>query len=162
MKYSAIRKCDIANGPGIRLSLWVSGCRNRCKGCFQPETWSFDYGAPYTDEVKERILNELSKEYYTGFTILGGDPFEPENIGPCTDLCKAIRAIHPRINIWVYTGYYYEDIKDNDIFNYIDVLVDSPFSIDKRDYSSSFRGSTNQRIIKIVGGHFEGFLQEGH
>lgn len=149
MNYGAIKNLDIANGPGIRVSLFVSGCRNHCKGCFQPETWDFKYGKEFDDNAFYSLIEMLRSEHIAGLSILGGDPFEPENLVTVTNLCKMVKDIFPNKNIWVWTGYTYEDIKDNDIFNYIDVLVDGRFEEEHKDLSLAFRGSSNQRIIDI-------------
>ena len=149
MNYGTIKNLDIANGPGIRVSLFVSGCRNHCKGCFQPETWDFKYGKEFDDDAFYSLIEMLRSEHIAGLSILGGDPFEPENLVTVANLCKMVKDIFPNKNIWVWTGYTYEDIKDNDIFNYIDVLVDGRFEEEHKDLSLSFRGSSNQRIIDI-------------
>lgn len=149
MHYGKIKAVDIANGPGVRVSLFVSGCRNHCKGCFQPETWSFDYGEPYTLWTGEEILDALNPRYISGLSILGGDPFEPENIGEVTDLCRDVKRYYPGKSIWIYTGYLWEDLKDLEIMQYIDVLVDGPFIEVEKDLSLRFRGSRNQRIIDV-------------
>lgn len=149
MRYGKINTVDIANGPGIRVSLFVSGCRNRCKGCFNPETWSFDYGEPYTLWTGEEILDALNPKYIAGLSILGGDPFEPENIETVTDLCRMVKKFFPDKTIWIYTGYLYEDFKYFEIMDYIDVLVDGPFIESEKDLRLAFRGSKNQRIIDV-------------
>lgn len=149
MNYGRINKTDIANGPGVRVSLFVSGCRNRCKGCFQPETWDFNYGQEFTLKTFIEIDNALDPDYIDGLTILGGDPFEPENIEIVTAICESIREVNPLKTIWIYTGYLYEDLKNLEIMRYIDVLVDGPFIEDLKNISLQFRGSSNQRIIDI-------------
>lgn len=149
MNYGRINKTDIANGPGVRVSLFVSGCRNRCKGCFNPETWSFNYGKEFTLKTLYEIEDALNKEYIDGLTILGGDPFEPENILTVTAICEAIYKLCPDKTIWIYTGYNYEDFKNREVMRYIDVLVDGPFIEEFKDISLKFRGSTNQRIIDV-------------
>ena len=149
MNYGAIKENDIANGPGVRVSLFVSGCRNRCKGCFQPETWNFEYGKPYTINTRQKIVNLMKQDHISGLSILGGDPFEPENLYRVTDLCIEIRERYPEKTIWVYTGYQYEDLKNLEIMEHIDVLVDGPFIEDLKDISLQFRGSSNQRIIDV-------------
>lgn len=149
MNYGRINKTDIANGPGVRVSLFVSGCRNRCKGCFNPETWSFNYGKEFTLKTLYEIEDALNKEYIDGLTILGGDPFEPENILTVTAICEAIYKLCHDKTIWIYTGYHYEDFKNREVMRYIDVLVDGPFIEELRDISLPFRGSTNQRIINV-------------
>ena len=149
MHYGAIKNLDIANGPGIRVSLFVSGCRNHCKGCFQPETWDFMYGKHFGLKDFSELIDLLGNEHIAGLSILGGDPFEPENLETVVALCKIVKQIYPEKNIWVWTGYLWEDICDNDIFNYIDVLVDGRFEESQKDLSLAFRGSSNQRIIDI-------------
>lgn len=149
MYYGRINKTDIANGPGARVSLFVSGCRNRCKGCFNPETWSFNYGKEFTLKTLIEIDTALEPDYIDGLTILGGDPMEPENIEMITLISKNIKDWFPDKTIWIYTGYKYEDFKDHKIMDYIDVLVDGPFIESLKDISLQFRGSSNQRIIDI-------------
>ena len=149
MRYGKINTVDIANGPGVRVSLFVSGCRNRCKGCFNPETWSFNYGEEYTSETWYEILYAMDPDYISGLSILGGDPFEPENIEEVTYLCQDIKRAYPDKTIWIYTGYLYEDLKDLEIMRYIDVLVDGPFIESEKDLRLAFRGSKNQRIIDV-------------
>lgn len=149
MNYAAIKPIDIANGPGVRVSLFVSGCRNHCKGCFNREAWDFNYGQEFTFRTFLELDNALDPDYISGLSILGGDPIEPENIEIVTGVCEAIKITNPCKSIWVYTGYLYEDIKDLKIMNYIDVLVDGPFVEDLKDISLKFRGSSNQRIIDI-------------
>ena len=152
MYYGRIKKTDIANGPGVRVSLFVSGCRNHCKGCFQPETWSFNYGQEYdgVNTVNE-IIEALSPEYISGLSILGGDPIERENISEVVTLCNLVKRLYPNKTIWLYTGYKYEDIAEMypNILEVIDVMVDGPFIEDLKDISLVFRGSSNQRIIDV-------------
>ena len=149
MNYGRLNKNDIANGTGVRVSLFVSGCRNRCKGCFNPETWDFNYGEPFTLKTFFEIEDALDQKHIDGLTILGGDPFEPENIETVTAICRAVKTYCPGKTIWIYTGYLFEDFKDNEIMRYIDVLVDGPFIESKKDISLQFRGSSNQRIIDV-------------
>lgn len=151
MNYGRINKTDIANGPGVRVSLFVSGCRNRCKGCFQPETWDFNYGKKFTGDTYIDLIIALNPDYITGLTILGGDPFEPENIETVTTICGDLRSLTRDKTIWIYTGYTYEyvSLKYPEILDYIDVLVDGPFIESKKDISLKFRGSSNQRIIDV-------------
>ena len=161
MNYGKINTCDIANGPGVRVSLFVSGCRNHCKGCFNPETWNFGYGQPFTDETMNYILEALDRKYIDGFTILGGDPFEPENQNIVVCILRKVREVYPYINIWVYTGYLYDvDLVKggkvwteftNEILSYIDTLVDGPFIEEEKDITLQFRGSRNQRVITFKG-----------
>ncbi len=149
MNYGAIKACDIANGVGVRVSLFVSGCRNHCKGCFQPETWDFDYGEPFTEETKERIFSLMDHEFIDGLSVLGGDPLEPENREVLTPFLKEVRERFPTKTIWVYTGYIYENLKHLEAMQYIDVLVDGPFIESEKDITLTFRGSRNQRIIHL-------------
>lgn len=150
MHYAKINKYDIANGPGVRVSLFVSGCRNHCKGCFNPETWDFEYGEDFVipDTILE-LKEALTPDYIKGLTILGGDPFEPENITMVTEICSWVKTVFPDKSIWVYTGYSYEKFKDDLVMEYIDVLVDGPFIEAEKDISLAFRGSRNQRIIDV-------------
>ena len=152
MHYGKIKKTDIANGPGVRVSLFVSGCRNHCKGCFQPETWDFNYGQEYdgVNTVNE-IIESLSPNYISGLSILGGDPIERENISEVVTLCNLVKRLYPDKTIWLYTGYKYEDIAEMypNILEVIDVMVDGPFIEDLKDISLVFRGSSNQRIINV-------------
>lgn len=159
MNYGEIKKCDIANGPGVRVSLFVSGCRNRCPGCFNRETWDFDYGKPYTKQTEEEILSLLEPEYIEGFSLLGGEPFEPENQQVLRGLLKKISSRYPGKTIWCYTGYTYDtDLKSGgkvytndteEMLSYIDVLVDGEFVEAKKDITLEFRGSKNQRILNL-------------
>ena len=157
MNYCNIKYYDIANGEGVRLTLFVSGCRNHCKGCFQPETWDFNYGNEFTKEIENNIMEELSNWCYDGLTLLGGDPFEPENQKVINPFLKRVKNRFPEKNIWCYTGYKFdEDIVSNmfenwsetkELMSYIDVLVDGKFEEDKKDIALRFRGSSNQRIL---------------
>lgn len=159
MYYGALKKTDIANGPGVRVSLFVSGCTHHCKDCFNPETWNFDYGEEYTDQVTQEILEALAPDYIQGITVLGGEPFEPSNQRELLPLYCAIRERYPKKTIWVYSGYTLDqdlwqesrariDITD-EILSLIDVLVDGEFVLEKKNISLKFRGSENQRIIKV-------------
>ena len=158
MNYALIRKNDIANGPGVRVSLFVSGCRHHCKGCFNPETWSFSYGTPFTDEVIEEILRALKPEYIAGLSLLGGEPFEPENQAALVKLTSLARERYPKKNIWCYSGFTYPVLSAGRIgdpppcmalLKNIDVLVDGTFKEDLKDASLLFRGSSNQNIIDV-------------
>ena len=159
MYYGALKKTDIANGPGVRVSLFVSGCTHHCKDCFNPETWNFTYGEEYTDKVMAEILNALEPDYIQGITILGGEPFEPSNQRGLLPLYHAIRSRYPEKTIWVYSGYTLDqdllqasrariDITD-EILSMIDVLVDGEFVLEQKNISLKFRGSENQRIINL-------------
>ena len=163
MHYGTIKNCDIANGIGVRVSLFVSGCRNRCPGCFQPETWEFDYGQPFTDETIETILDMLRPSYIKGLTLLGGEPFEPRNQADVVKLLRRVRQELPEKSIWAFSGYLFE--KDmlsgriGDLSEYLsclDVLVDGPFIQAKKNLSLRFRGSENQRIIDMKASLKEG------
>lgn len=159
MYYGALKKTDIANGPGVRVSLFVSGCTHHCKECFNPETWNFTYGEEFTDKVKEEILLALEPDYIQGLTVLGGEPFEVSNQRELVKLYKAVREHLPGKNIWVYTGYTLErdllqdsrarcDITD-EILSMIDVLVDGEFVLEQKNIMLKFRGSENQRLIRV-------------
>lgn len=149
MHYSAINPLDIANGPGWRVSLFVSGCRNRCEGCFNPETWNFEYGQEFTWETVHEIEQLVNDPNVEGLSILGGDPFEPENQDWVNTLCAYIKHNCPGKTIWVWTGYLWEDVRESPIMHYIDVLVDGPFEEDKKDLRLKYRGSWNQRVIDV-------------
>ena len=159
MNYASIRKCDIANGEGIRVSLFVSGCTHRCRGCFNPEQWDFDYGRPFAADTENEILEALDNDFIDGLTILGGEPMEPENQRALVPFLRRLRArFGTGKNIWVYTGCVLEsELKSetrwrtevtDEFLAMIDVLVDGPFLESKKDISLRFRGSSNQRIIK--------------
>ena len=152
MNYGRIKKVDIANGPGVRVSLFVSGCRNHCPGCFNPETWDFSYGAPFTKKTEKEIIKALRPSWIQGLSILGGDPMEPENQRALLPLLKRIRVMLPDKDIWLYTGYTYEQIRGAEILKWIDVLVDGPFIDAEKDITLTFRGSRNQRIIPLKKG----------
>ncbi len=159
MNYATIKYYDIANGPGVRVSLYVSGCRNHCKNCFNPETWDFNYGEPFTAEVEEKIIQGLKPTYIKGFTLLGGDPFEPENQKVLAPFLEKLRAAYPEKSFWAFTGYDFEkDLltgKLGDLntvmrmLNCLDVLVDGRFVEELKDLNLLFRGSANQRIILV-------------
>ena len=163
MHYGKIKKCDIANGPGVRTTLFVSGCTHHCKDCFNPETWDFEYGQEYTAETKNHVLESCKPDYISGLTLLGGEPFEPENQCALVELCREFRESYPDKDIWAYTGYTYEpDLLSADgrartevtdeLLSYIDVLVDGEFHIDEKNISLHFRGSENQRVINLKTG----------
>ena len=159
MNYGNIKECDIADGPGVRVSLFVSGCRHHCKGCFNKETWDFDYGMPYTKETDDEIIRLLAPSYIQGLTLLGGEPFEPENQKELAGLLKRVRETYPDKDIWCYTGYLYDvDLPEGgrvhtevteEMLSYIDVLVDGEFIEEEKDVTLVFRGSRNQRIIEL-------------
>lgn len=159
MHIGEIITADSANGLGIRVSIFVSGCTNRCKGCFQPQTWDFEYGRPYTPEIEELIIDELSKSYYDGLTILGGEPFEKSNQREIVKLIRRIKKELPDRNIWIYTGFTYD--KDlvkggcryiectDEILDNTDIIVDGRFVEELKKITLKFRGSSNQRIIDM-------------
>ena len=159
MHYGEIKNCDIANGEGVRVSLFVSGCTNRCKGCFQPQTWAFDYGEPFTVEVEAKLLSMLEPEYINGLTLLGGDPFEPDNQRALLPFLRRMHKLYPRKTVWAYTGFCYEALLTegshprcevtDEMLSLTDVLVDGPFVEALRDISLRFRGSSNQRLIDL-------------
>ena len=149
MNYAEIKKVDIANGPGVRVSLFVSGCRNHCKGCFNPETWDFDYGRPFTRATEDEIIEALRPSWIQGLSILGGEPTEEENAAVLIPFLKRVRAALPDKDIWLYSGYTYEALRDKEILTLADVLVDGPFLLEHKDAGLAFRGSRNQRIIDL-------------
>lgn len=149
MNYGAIKNLDIANGPGVRVSLFVSGCRNQCKGCFNKETWDFNYGQKFTNETWLEIKEMLDNPNVAGLSILGGDPFEPENIWTVEALCQMTKTYYPDKSIWVWTGYRFEDLVHLAIMKYIDVLVDGRFVERLKDLRLAYRGSSNQRVIDV-------------
>ena len=149
MNYAEIKKVDIANGPGVRVSLFVSGCRNHCTGCFNPETWDFDYGRPFTRETEDEIIEALRPSWIQGLSILGGEPTEEENAAVLIPFLKRVRAALPNKDIWLYSGYTYEALRDKEILSLADVLVDGPFLLEQKDAGLAFRGSRNQRIIDL-------------
>ena len=149
MHYAGIKNCDTANGPGFRVSLFVSGCRRGCKGCFNKEAWNFNYGQEFTHETMREILEMLDDPNISGLSILGGDPFEPENRRAVDDICFVVKMLKPNKTIWVWTGYMWEDIRDLDIMRYIDVLIDGPFIKELKDLRLDWRGSSNQRVIDV-------------
>ena len=159
MNYGNIKKYDIADGPGVRVSLFVSGCRHHCKGCFNAETWDFNYGQLYTEDTETEILEALKPDYIQGLTLLGGEPFEPENQFELVKLLRKVRKVYPNKDIWSYTGFIYDrDLQEGgraftevteEMLSYIDVLVDGPFIEAERDLTLVFRGSRNQRILNI-------------
>ena len=152
MNYGGIIKNDIANGPGVRVSLFVSGCRNHCAGCFQPETWDFDYGDPFTEETEKEILEALRPSWIQGISILGGDPMEPENQEALLPFLRRVKAELPEKDVWLYTGYCLERVATSPLLPLVDVVVDGPYIEAEKDVSLAFRGSRNQRIIHLESG----------
>ena len=155
MNYAAIKNCDIANGPGVRVSLFVSGCRHHCKDCFNPETWDFACGELFDEAVMDKLLALLAPGYIRGITYLGGEPFEPENQPGLLELSRRIKAAYPEKSIWSFTGYVYgknlpqvPGVTDA-LLASLDVLVDGPFIEEQKNLRLRFRGSENQRLIDI-------------
>lgn len=162
MNYATIKFYDVANGKGVRVSLFVSGCRHHCKGCFNAETWDFSYGEPYTQETEDSIIDGLKPDYITGLSLLGGEPFEPENQPALTALLRRVKTQLPEKTVWCYTGYTYDtDLAEGgsvftdvtrEMLSYIDILVDGEFIEEQRDLTLRFRGSRNQRILTLENG----------
>lgn len=169
MNYSAVKYYDIANGIGVRTSLFVSGCRNHCKGCFQPETWDFCNGKPFDKETEQEILESLKPDYIKGLTLLGGDPFEPENQEALVPFLNKVRQQFPQKTIWAYTGYILDkDLMEGgkcftadtpEMLKQIDVLVDGPFVEEEKDITLKFKGSVNQRVIDMKKFRKEGVIE---
>ena len=159
MYYADIKNCDVANGEGVRVTLFVSGCTNRCEGCFQPQTWNFNYGQPFTAQTEETLLEMLAPDYISGLTLLGGEPFEPENQRTLLPFVEKVRRTYPRKNIWAFTGFTLEQLLEQEphprceatdgLLGLIDVLVDGRFEKDKKNLMLKFRGSENQRLIAL-------------
>ena len=159
MNYAQIKNCDIANGEGVRVTLFVSGCTNRCEGCFQPETWDFNFGEPFTKETEDRILEMLKPSYINGLTLLGGEPFEPQNQRALLPFVKRVREMYPEKNIWAFTGFTLEQLlqksphprceSTDELLSMIDVLVDGQFVLAKKNLRLRFRGSENQRLLDL-------------
>ena len=159
MHYGEIKDCAIANGEGVRVSLFVSGCTNRCKNCFQPQTWDFQYGQPFTEETVQLLLDKLSPTYISGLTLLGGEPFEPENQRSLLPFLRRVRSIYPGKTIWAFSGFTLEELQTegsyprcevtDEILALLDVLVDGRFVEEQKDISLRFRGSRNQRLIDL-------------
>lgn len=160
MHYSTIKDCDIANGIGVRITLFVSGCTNHCKNCFQPQTWDFDFGEPFTEETEEKLLQMLKPDYINGLTLLGGEPMEPQNQRALVPFLKRVREAYPNKNVWCFTGFTYEILKTDgshprcevtdEMLSLIDVLVDGRYVDELKDLTLQFRGSSNQRLIDMV------------
>ena len=159
MYYGEIKNYDIANGIGVRVTLFVSGCTNRCEGCFQPQTWDFKYGKEFTQDTQRQILDMLSPDYINGLTVLGGEPFEPANQREILPFLRKVRNTYPSKDIWIFSGFTYGELTSegsycrteytDEILRLTDVLVDGRFELDKKDISLQFRGSSNQRIIDV-------------
>lgn len=158
MRFGAIKKRDIANGIGVRVVLFVSGCTHHCKGCFQPETWSFDYGQDYTKATEDEIIEALRPSFIDGLTLLGGEPFEPRNQAELVKLLRRVRSELPEKTVWAFSGYTFEELTGesrarcqvtDEMLSMVDVLVDGEFVEEKRNISLQFRGSENQRLIDV-------------
>ena len=159
MYYGDIKNCDIANGVGVRVTLFVSGCTNRCEGCFQPQTWDFNYGKPFTKETEDKIIEMLAPSYIKGLTLLGGEPFEPENQRALLPFVKRVKETYPDKNIWAFTGFTLEKLWEqephprceatDELLSMVDILVDGRFEKDKKNLMLKFRGSENQRLIDM-------------
>lgn len=159
MNYATIKKHDIANGLGVRVSLFVSGCTHHCKGCFNPETWDFNYGNEFTPEVQEEVIKALAPDYISGLSLLGGEPFEPSNQAALVPFLRRVKELYPTKDIWCYSGYNFESdmltgkLGDasvtDEMLSYIDILVDGEFVESLKDISLRFKGSSNQRIIDV-------------
>ena len=159
MNYATIKNCDIANGPGVRVSLFVSGCTHRCPGCFNEVAWDFEYGEPFTEQTMDMIITMMAPAHIKGLTLLGGEPFEPQNQPAIVELLRRVKAVYPEKSIWAFSGYLFD--KDilawrlgprevtEEFLSYLDVLVDGPFIMAKKNLSLRFRGSENQRLINI-------------
>ena len=150
MRYNKIRKMDISNGPGVRVSIFMQGCVFNCKNCFNPDTHDFNGGKEFTDETIDRILELCDQEYIAGLSILGGEPMHPKNIEGTTKLAKAFKEKFPNKTIWSWSGFLFDrDLKDKEVMKYIDVLVDGQYKDELHDFRLEWRGSSNQRVIDV-------------
>ncbi|MCR4717145.1 MAG: anaerobic ribonucleoside-triphosphate reductase activating protein [Lachnospiraceae bacterium] len=159
MYYSVIKKKDIADGPGVRVSLFVSGCPHKCKGCFNADTWDYEYGQPFTEDTIDEVIEALSPNYIRGLTLLGGEPMVQVNQAGLLPLLRKVNEIYPDKDIWCYSGYVFDKYvvpvmlkewpETEEFLSYIDVLVDGPFILEQKDWSLKFRGSANQRVIDV-------------
>lgn len=159
MYYGEIKDCDIANGIGVRVTLFVSGCTNRCEGCFQPQTWDFCYGQPFTADTEERLLKMLAPDYIHGLTLLGGEPFEPDNQRALLPFVRRVKARYPHKTLWAFSGFTFEEMTTPDshprcevtdeLLSLLDVLVDGRFVLAEKDITLRFRGSRNQRLLDM-------------
>ncbi len=149
MRYNLIRKMDISNGPGVRVSIFMQGCHFHCKNCFNPETWDFKGGKEFTDETIEKVLDLCEKSEVKGLSILGGEPMHPENIEGTTKLAKAFKEKYPEKNVWAWSGFKFEDLKNKEVLKYIDVLVDGNYKDELHDPTLKWKGSSNQRVVDV-------------
>ena len=158
MNYATIKTHDVANGPGVRVSLFVSGCTHRCRGCFNAEAWDFGYGEPFTEEIENEILSALAPSYIKGFSLLGGEPFEPANQVALAPFLEKLRERYPQKTVWCYSGFLFDDLAGGTVgdprtcrrmLDCIDILVDGKFVEEQKDLNLRFRGSANQRILNV-------------
>lgn len=149
MRYAKIRKMDISNGPGIRVSVFVQGCTFNCKNCFNPETHDFNGGKEFSEEKLEEVLNLCNRDEVVGLSLLGGEPLHPNNIEVTTLIAKSFKEKYPHKELWVWTGFLFDDVKDKEIMKYVDVLVDGRYVDDLHDFTLKWRGSSNQRVIDV-------------
>lgn len=150
MRYNLIRKMDISNGPGVRVSIFMQGCSFHCKNCFNSETWDFNGGKEFTKETIEQVLELCDKEYVKGLSILGGEPMHPINIEGTTELAKSFKEKYPNKSLWIWSGFKFEDyLKDKEILKYVDVLIDGQYDCELNDPTLKWRGSSNQRVIDV-------------
>ena len=149
MRYNLIRKMDISNGPGVRVSIFMQGCAFHCKNCFNTDTWDFNGGHEFTDETIERVIELAKESYIQGLSILGGEPLHPKNIEGTTKLAKTFREKYPNKTIWVWSGFTFDKLQDKEILKYIDVLVDGQYVDELHDFRLKWKGSSNQRVIDV-------------
>ena len=150
MRYNLIRKMDISNGPGVRVSVFMQGCAFHCKNCFNPETWDFEGGKEFTDETIDEILELCNQSHIKGLSILGGEPMHPKNIEATTKLAKEFKEKYPEKTLWVWSGFLFDkDLKDKEALKYIDVLVDGQYKDELHDFTLKWKGSSNQRVIDV-------------
>ena len=149
MRYNKVRKMDISNGPGVRVSVFFQGCMFHCKSCFNSETWDFNLGKEYTLDIENKILEFCKEDYIDGLSILGGEPMHPLNIEGTIHLARRFKEMYPKKTLWAWSGYLFDEIPNKEIFKYIDVLVDGRFMVDKKDPTLKYAGSSNQRVIDV-------------
>ena len=150
MKYNLIRKMDISDGPGVRVSIFMQGCQFHCKNCFNPETWSFEGGNEFTDDTINEVLKLCEADHIQGLSILGGEPMHPNNIEGTTKLAKAFKEKFPKKSLWAWSGFTFDDyLKDKEVLKYLDVLVDGQYKDELHDFRLKWRGSSNQRVIDV-------------
>ena len=149
MRYNLIRKMDISNGPGVRVSIFMQGCSFHCENCFNKETWDFNGGKEFTQNTINQVLDLCNKDEVKGLSILGGEPMHPNNIEGTTKLAKAFKEKYPEKNLWAWSGFRFEDLKDKEVLNYVDVLVDGTYKDELHDPTLKWRGSANQRVIDV-------------